>query len=123
MKHFGRIKVLDNVLVNATAAVESGWLDTRHMEKLRGLTLSATSVLGAANVKLEYQVSEDKMSATDYSEAQALTSSTATDFTTAPEGMHSLDMPDVNARYVRFRVTGVGSNPADTRVTAILAFE
>lgn len=113
-------KAFDNELVASTAAVESvvntagpmyGFLLTPY--KYFGAWLNAQSASGTADVKLEILQSYDDATTTTYvspNTAGTITSShgeTAKVYAVTPVPMPRL----------RFRVTGVNANPADTRVT------
>lgn len=113
-----RRKLFDNVLVNATGAVESAILDVRWSERAEALMFQAASASGTADVKFEYAISPDGTAFGSYDdEADILASSAAL---TNPEGWHTVPMPNMLTPFVKIQVKGVASNPADTRVTAYM---
>lgn len=115
-----KMRVFDNVLVNGTGNVVSSIIDMRWAEQAEALLFQASSVAGTADVKFEYAVSATESDAGFGSfddEPDILASSGGL---TNPEGWHTVSMPNMLAPFVKLKVTGIGTNPADTRVTAYL---
>lgn len=114
-----RMKLFDNVLINGAGSAESDAIVLAFVAALAGLVLQAASVAGTADVKLEYVTSPDGTNYEDYTDTQDITSSTLTDRTGGPEGFNAFVMPPLTpgSQTIKFRVTGVNANPADTRVT------
>jgi len=83
------------------------------------LAIVATSASGTADVKVEFALSLDGTTYGSFDDSADITSSTAGDCAT-PEGLCVIALPPrvLFAPFVKFKVTGVGTNPADTVVTA-----
>ena len=114
-----RATLLSAVLVNGTGNVETEILSLQHVNFIESLVLRASSVSGTADVKLEYVTSPDGTNFESYSDTTDITSSTLVDKPNNAEGFNPF-FPPIDAplnSYVKFRVTGIGSNPADTLVT------
>ena len=109
-------QLLTNAVVNATASVTSSAQRIVQVGTVEAVWIKAASASGAADVKLEYALSVDGSAWTDYGLYTDLVASTNTDFTTDPEGLHPILSPPLPASWVRYRVTGVNSNPTDTVV-------
>lgn len=109
--------------VASTGTALTAAFDLRRCGSVEALWIVATSATGDADVKVEYALSLDGTTYTTFATYTDLTSSTATDFASpaAPEGLNRVLMPVVPARWIKFLVTGVGSNPADTLVTLGIA--
>jgi len=87
--------------------------------ELASLFLACSSASGTADVKIEVAFSADGSTFTPY---DVVVSSTLTGFPSNAEGLNrqSLDAFDPLAASLRFRVTGVASNPADSVCTVDL---
>lgn len=111
-----------NVLVNATGNAVSEIINTKYAAGIESISLRAASVTGTANVKLEFQTSDDGVNFDSYTDNGVITASTLTEKPNNTEGFNNYILPPLIpvVRYIRFKVTGVGSNPADTRVDAYL---
>lgn len=107
-------------LINATGTAESGVVDTSQMERTVGVAVKASSVAGAADVKLELRYSSDGVTFGAYADETDVIASTNTGFGATPEGLHVVDFELKDVRYVQFLLTGVGANPADTLVDITL---
>lgn len=109
------------VVVSTDAGIESPVVDLKDAAQLPSVVLKASSVSGAADVKLEYVTSPDSTNFEDYADTVDITSSTNTDKPNNKEGFNPYFMPTApENRYIKFKVTGVGSNPADTLVTCYM---
>lgn len=119
-----RATLFSSVLINATGSEESEALPLQHILQVEGFSLRAASVAGDADVTLEYALSPDGTNFESYDDNQPITSSTATDKAGNPEGYNTFPMPfSIPASgFIKFRVTGVGSNAADTLVDLYLYF-
>ena len=107
------------VAVASTGNAVSASLSLRDGQILESVVLKASSVSGTADVKLEYITSHDDVNYEDYADTQDLTSSTATAKPNNVEGWNPYIMVDAPANaYIKFKVTGVAANPADTLVSA-----
>jgi hypothetical protein len=83
-----------------------------------GILYNVRSVLSTADVGFFYANSPDGVTLGSYTDNSALQTST---FTAANStGWFMLSLPQINAPYVQFTVSGTGSNPVDTRVNAYL---
>lgn len=112
-----RAKVFDGVLVDSTGAVTSVSLRLKDAATISSIVMRAASVTGAADVKLEYITSPDDTNYEAVADTQDITASSATDKTGGPELFNSYMMPTAPENsYIKFIVTGVGGNPADTIV-------
>ena len=84
----------------------------------RALVYQVSSVLSTADIGFFVANSLDGITFGSYADNAALQAST---FTAANStGVYGLSLPPLYAPYVRFTVSGTGSNPLDTRVTAYL---
>src|SRR5688572_23993693 len=109
--------LFDAVLVASTGSVESGVVPLRSAERGEALLVQATSVAGTADIKIEFAISRNGVDFGSYDDYTDLVASSATEFQT-DEGLTSVPLPNMLTTFVKFKVTGVGSNPADTLVTA-----
>ena len=128
MSRKSRIVLFDNVLVNATGAssrqdTTAGAIDLRYVSRSLGVLIQAASVVGAADIKLEYRISHDGLAFGSFDDETDIIAASATDFSSNPEGWHTVDIAAFLSRYVDFRLEGVNANPADTLVTAYLLIE
>jgi hypothetical protein len=80
------------------------------------LLVQAASTTGDADISIEYAVSHDGETFGEYTDNDPIVTSSQSEFET-PEGLTAIPMPNMLAPFVKFRLTGVGSNPADTVVT------
>lgn len=117
MQHIFEIPLFDEEAVASTGSKTTSSIDTKFLRRIESLAFKAISSSGAADVKIEYQTSPDDTNFDDADDNPDITSSTNTDFSNQPEGWNHVDMPTHLSRYVKFKVTGVGSNPADTVVS------
>lgn len=116
MERLVKALLFDNVLIASTGSAESGYVPLKAAVRAESLLVKATSVTGTADIKIEYAISEDGETWGEYDADTEIVASSVTEFAT-DEGLTAVSMPSVLAPYVKFRVTGVASNPADTRVT------
>lgn len=107
-------------LVNATASILSLVVDVQHATRVESLWLRASSVTGTADVKAEYRTSWDGNHWEHFDDTQDITSSTLTDRANNAEGFNTFPVSAPLNRYIQIRITGVGTNPADTLVAAYL---
>lgn len=119
------LNLFNAATVNGTSAVQSGVRNLAGCDVAVSVFVTASSTIGAADVKLEYAVcSQTETSGAancgSFVDTTDLVASTNTDFTTNPEGLHAVALPALLSSVVDFKVTGVGTNPADTVVTADL---
>jgi hypothetical protein len=127
MDHLFPIHVWSAEAVASAGAVESVPIDIDRIERIESLRLRAASVSGAADVKLEFarghlpiestpaaEIGRDEARRAVFGAYEELFASSATEFSAAPENWQSYDMVAPLSRFVKFRVTGVGANPADT---------
>ena len=85
---------------------------------LESLLFKATSASGTAAVKLEYTVSEDGVTYGDFADYPDLIADTSAvaEFPTV-DALRAVAMANPLAQYLKFKVTGLAANPADTIVT------
>jgi hypothetical protein len=107
-------------LINAAGSSESGIFPLKYAAELEGLGLRAASVTGTADVKMQYAVSPAGTNFSDYGDNADIVSSTLLANTTAPEGYNDYSLPAGLLGWIKFKVTGIAANPADTLVTCYL---
>ncbi len=108
-------QVMINRGINATADEESTPLRIVKLGAMEAIWVQVTSAGGAPDVKLEYALSLDDTTYTDYALYTDLLTSSATVFTDDPEGVNPIDLPPLPGNFVKFRVTGLAGNQTDTR--------
>lgn len=118
-----RATLFDAVALASLGAITSAVLDTEHMGRLHDLSLKVSSVTGTADAIIEYATSPDGTNFDAYSDNTALAASTLLAKAGNPEGFNGYPLPIFLNRYVRFRLTGIASNPADSLVTGYLFFD
>ncbi len=114
-----RATLLNAILVNGVGSVETEALPLQHVNFIESMVIRASSVTGTADVKLEYVTSPDGTNWEAYADTTDITASTLVEFANNAEGFNPLFIPadaPLNA-YVKFKVTGIALNPADTLVT------
>jgi hypothetical protein len=114
-----RCTLLDNVAVASTASQESGALPLQYVSQIESVMCKAASASGTADVKIEYITSPDGTNYEAYADTLDITASTLTDKAGNAEGFNPFPMPALipSNLYIKFKVTGVNLNPADTLVT------
>jgi hypothetical protein len=115
-----RVTLFDAVLINAAGTAESGAVPLQYVSRLEGLDLKVSSVSGTADVKVQYAVSPDNTNFSDYGDNPNITASTLLANPTAPEGFNAYPLPTPMAGYIKFKITGIAANPADTLATGYL---
>lgn len=122
MEHVASQVIFSAALVNATASVESPILDLSVGPGHAPYTvmMKAASAGGTADVQLQYHTSADGVNFDHYDDNVDIVNGSATARPAQPEGTNSYLFSDFMNRFVQFKVTGVGSNPADTLVDATL---
>ena len=87
---------------------------------LRAETLmyQASAATSAADIGFYYAISPDGVALGSYADNTALLACNVT--TTNNSGWHAIALPNFLAPYVAFSVSGLASNPTDTRVWATL---
>lgn len=108
-------KIFDGVLINATADASSRAICVKS-GGVFGIWYQATSAGGTADIKLEVLMSYDDTSANfvEPDNQPDITSSTS------DEAIHVDSIYPTPMKYFKVKCTGVGSNPADTVITAYL---
>lgn len=107
--------------VNATAAITSPVLDLRWSDRTSYVVfLKAVPSSGTADVKIEVALSADGTNFDNF--LTSLTASSNTQFSATPHDYHTYPLDAQGMPYCKIKVTGVGSNPATTAVTATLSF-
>lgn len=123
MEHSAWQRLFDAVLVASGGNVESPVIELRVGPMLPyAISLSASSVLGAADVKLQVQASPDGTNFDAYADHADIVDSTLLAKPSGPELWNEYPLNDVASPFLKFKVTGVASNPADTLVSAKLLF-
>lgn len=114
------IKLFTSALVSGLASgVLSSTVNLRFdVERLEGLLFITSSTTSTGDVSFEYAISPNSAVFGSFADEAAILTSTFS--LTNPVGWHTVALPNVLAPYVQFRVSGTGSNPTDTRVTAEL---
>lgn len=100
--------------LGATAAVESGVIDLALVERAEALNLQLTST-GVADASIAYATSADGITWGPWVELEP---STNTAFSATPTGLIVEPLPNPLGRYVKFLITGIGSNDAGTTLWA-----
>lgn len=123
------ITLFDTITVNATAAVESAVVDLRvgpseHASPYAlSLRVDSAGAPNTSDVKVQVQESWDGVNFDAYADHVDLVSSTLLSRPSGPGLYNSYPVTGFLAPYLRFKVTGVGSNPADTVLDARLLFK
>ncbi len=103
----------------ATAVASAGVVttDSQNVERyarVEAVWVKFTSASDDPEIKVEW---EGGVSSSDFEGTAAnddLVSDSNADFAADKQGWHALSMPPVRAPFLRFVITGVGTNPADT---------
>lgn len=82
------------------------------------LMYALSSVVSTPDCAFFYAISPDNVTFGSFADNTALLTSTFSGGN--PQGWHGLAMPTLLGPYVKFAVSGTGSNPTDCRVTATL---
>ena len=106
--------------INATGNEISSYVSLEYAERVESLLLEVRSVSGTADVKAEYATSWDTTSFDNFDDNADITSSTLTEKANSPEAWNVYPVSAPLNRYIRIRITGVGTNPADTIASAYL---
>ena len=112
-----RAKIFDAVAVASTGNAVSTSIPLEWVERVEAVVLKAISASAVADVKIEYAGSPDDTNYESYDDTDDITSSTLLENANTPEAFNSYAVPAILNRYIKFKVTGVASNPADTLVT------
>lgn len=116
MPHPMTFVLLKNQAVASLNSVESPVADLTQIRRVESVQIRLTST-GSPDVKIEYGVSASEDESPYFHE---LVASTNTDFPTNVGRWIIIPVPNPLGDFFRIRVTGVGSNPADTVVDAHL---
>lgn len=96
-------------------------IDVRFLDRVEGLQLKASSVLGTANVRVEYQTSWDGANWDDEDDNPDIVASTLLAKPDNPEGWNTYPVPAPLARYIRLLVDEISAAAlADTLIEAKL---
>ncbi len=121
MDHLFRVPLFSVQAVGAAATLLSSAIDNRFIDRWEALQLQVTSVVGNADVRVEYAISDDAgvtFQSAD-NDADILTSSN-TDLTNFEEA-HMIPMPAILANHFRIEVDEISAGAlTDTLVTVIL---
>lgn len=113
------LRVLTDSVVNGTGSVTSPAIDLSGFKRVEAIRFKASSVVGAAKVKVEYAISDKvdgEFTTFDDQDDLIVDSSLLTD----PEAWHSVLMPIVPDKAIQFKVTGLATNPVDTLASLVL---
>lgn len=94
-------------------------INLQHISRIVSVMLTAISATGTSDVKLEYAVSHNDSTYGSFDDYADIIASSVTEFVT-DEGFTVVSMPEILAPFVKFKMTGVASNPADTIATMYL---
>lgn len=124
MEHMASQVLFDNVLVASTGSVEGPILDFRVGPSITpyAIVMKASSVIGTADVKLDFHASEDGTNFDDYDDRPDIVASSLSERANGPELWNEYPFTDVMNNYMQMKVVGVNANPADTRVSAKILF-
>lgn len=118
-EHVYEARLLTNEAVASTGNAVSPALHLNLIDSIDAIVLKASSVAGAADVRVQYATSPDGTNFDAYDDNEDLCPSTLLQFPNNPEGYNVLPAPAARNLYLKLKVTGIGSNNADTLVTAI----
>ena len=114
------LRLFDNALVSglATGVQSSAIRLDRDVLRMESITFLASSVVSTPDLGFFYAISKDNVLFGSFADNAALLTSTVSLLN--PQGFQALAMPTALAPYVKFLVSGTGSNPLDSRVTSDL---
>lgn len=112
------IRLFDNALVSGIASgIVSSSLDLRRdIIRLEGFMFLTSSPTSRADLSFEYAVSPNGLTFGSFADNTAVLTSTVS-LAGISAGYVAVAMPNVLGPFVMFRVSGVASNPVDTRIT------
>lgn len=116
------VRIFPGSTVAGTASVTSGAVNCTNGTP-RTLDIQVTSETGTPDAKIEFATSQDGTTFSAYTDYDAIVASTFGVFGTEAETFHTLEVSLPAARFLSFKITGVGSNPADTIATLTLNVE
>ncbi len=121
METLNNISIWTAEALVASGSAESPVIDLRTVKNPESIMIKASSVLGAADVKIEYAVSKDGVNFGSFDDEDDIISSTNTLFSGAnPEGIHTVGMPNPLAPFIKLKVTELTTTLADTLVDLVL---
>ena len=110
--HAFQRRLFNGVPINGTGSAESVAVDLRHTDTLEAFQYQVVSAGGAPDVKVEWALSQDGVTFNQYTDQSPIVASSAARAT--PEGMQFIALPAALARFIKFKVTGLATNPADS---------
>lgn len=120
-------QIASQVLFAAVAVASLGTAESPSIELRLGpsitpytISLMASSVSGVADVKLQIATSEDNVNFSHYDDRANVIASTLLERPNGPELANEYPLSDVFNKFVKFKVSGVAANPADTLVSATI---
>lgn len=123
MQHLVSVPIWSVQAVGAAATLTSPVMATRMLNRVESLYILASSVAGAADVRVEYAVGRTETVLGSSDDNDDIITSTNTDFATNPEGLHFVSMPTILAPFFRIEVDEIsGGGLTDTLVTLGLIF-
>lgn len=104
--------------IGASGTLTSPALPVRALDAVLGCLIQVTSVAGAADVRLEYAIGDfTGTTFGSFDDEADLITSTATVFTTNPEGLHTREFALKPSPYLKLKVTELTGALTDTLVT------
>ncbi len=116
MESLKNMELFSGEALAASGTLTSPVIDLENTIKAESIFIKASSVLGVADVKVEYAVSKDGVNFGGFNDATDIITSTNSVFSTNKEGVHTVAMPAVLSRYIKLRVTELSTTVADTLV-------
>lgn len=122
ISYLTQVKLLTAQSVSLLTSAETGAFPLQYVVGIEGVVVKASSVSGTADVKVEYITSPDNVNYEAYADTQDIVASTLLEKAGNPEGSNPFIMPLLvpSNGYIKFKVTGITLNPADTLVDLTL---
>lgn len=116
-------QLFDDEAIASTGAATTAVFSNAQSGGIESILFVATSVAGTADVKVEYVICVDPGCSVSGAAAD-FTDLISSSNTTCPvsEGLCRVLMPVVGAGNIKFTVTGVGSNNADTTIDLFVVY-
>lgn len=121
METLNNVSIWSALALVASGSAESPVIDLRTVKNPESVLIKASSVLGVADVKLEYAISKDGVTFGSFDDEGDIISSTNTLFSGAnPEAIHAVGMPSPLAPFIKLKVTELSGSVTDTLVDLTL---
>ena len=122
-EHLFQLPIFAAESLGTSATLTSAGIDQRRISRIESLLIQVTSVAGAADVRVEYAISQDDSTYGSSNDYDDIVESSNTDFVT-PEGITVVSMPAILAPFFQIEVDELTASLSDTLVTAwIIAME